>query len=456
MTQQITVCCREFIKFICCITNDFQNMKMAIEKDNYEEFIAFFEKNKVNVQDYEEDTGNNPLHLTVKANRYDMVDYLLTKYESLEKEDKNFDGDTALMLAVLYSDLKMVRLLVEKGNVDINCKESEGFTPFMAACANGKLEIVEYLMNRNCKIYSKNQQGQTAIHRAAFYGEVQVIRSLLKNTKLQLTSRDSRGNTCLHFAAMRLNMTCFRYILKKLGSQKDNELAKKNQEGLTPVQVLIKSFNLIKKDDRVINEAEVEEYILNKNKPPPYLYESLKEQKPTLFNKVDQQKEQLIQKQVNGQPLTSKQVINDNNIDQQQYQDQQNQQLNLSKKNININDNQIQEQELQNFIPSASHIQDNQKLQNANEQQQQKPQADIDATETNNLRPIALKSPIQGDSISLFNSGMVNPNYPQNELINETNQLNQEIQQKTLSQRRKNYFSKISLKNINQLSKKNV
>ncbi|KAL4489904.1 hypothetical protein ABPG72_010803 [Tetrahymena utriculariae] len=424
---------------------------MAIEKDNYEEFIAFFEKNKVSVQDYEEDTGNNPLHLTVKANRYDMVDYLLMKYEALEKEDKNFDGDTALMLAVLYIK---VRLLVEKGNADINCKESEGFTPFMAACANGKLEIVEYLMNKNCKIYSKNQQGQTAIHRAAFYGEVQVIRLLLKNTKLLLTSRDSRGNTCLHFAAMRLNMTCFRYILKKLGNQKDNELAKKNQEGLTPVQVLIKSFNLIKKDDRVITEAEVEEYILNKNKPPPYLYESLKEQKPTLFNKLDQQKEQLIQKQVNGQPLASKQAANENNIDQQQYQEQQNLQLNPSKRNININENQIQEQELQNFNASASHIQENQKLQNVNEQHQQKLQADIDATETN--KPLVLKSPIQGDSISLFNSGMVNPNYPQNEQIYETNQLNQEIQQKALSQRRKNYFSKISLKNINQLSKKNV
>lgn len=53
-----------------------------------------------------------------------------------------------------------VRLLIDTGEVEVNCKEGEGFTPFMAACANGKLDIVEYFMSiRHCNIYSKNQQG---------------------------------------------------------------------------------------------------------------------------------------------------------------------------------------------------------------------------------------------------------------------------------------------------------
>jgi ankyrin repeat protein len=66
-----------------------------------------------------------------------------------------------------------VRLLVEQGKVDLNSKEGEGFTPFMAACANGKIEIVEYfLSDPKCNVSAKNLQGQTAIHRAAFYGEV--------------------------------------------------------------------------------------------------------------------------------------------------------------------------------------------------------------------------------------------------------------------------------------------
>jgi len=37
-----------------------------------------------------------------------MVEYVLNFVRGVEREDKNFDGDTALMLAVLYSDLKMV------------------------------------------------------------------------------------------------------------------------------------------------------------------------------------------------------------------------------------------------------------------------------------------------------------------------------------------------------------
>jgi len=38
-----------------------------------------------------------------------MVEYVLNFVRGVEREDKNFDGDTALMLAVLYSDLKMVK-----------------------------------------------------------------------------------------------------------------------------------------------------------------------------------------------------------------------------------------------------------------------------------------------------------------------------------------------------------
>jgi len=53
-----------------------------------------------------------------------------------------------------------VRLLVEQGKVDLNSKEGEGFTPFMAACANGKIEIVEYfLSDPKCNVSAKNLQG---------------------------------------------------------------------------------------------------------------------------------------------------------------------------------------------------------------------------------------------------------------------------------------------------------
>jgi len=41
--------------------------------------------------------------------------------------------------------------------------------------------------------------------------------------------------------------------------------------------LLMKAFNMIKKDDRTISEQEVLNYIQDKNKPPANLYESIKE-----------------------------------------------------------------------------------------------------------------------------------------------------------------------------------
>ncbi len=50
------------------------------------------------------------------------------------------------MLSVLYCGIEMVKLLIEKYNCSVNCRENTGSTPFIAACANGKLDIVHYLL----------------------------------------------------------------------------------------------------------------------------------------------------------------------------------------------------------------------------------------------------------------------------------------------------------------------
>jgi len=51
---------------------------------------------------------------------------------------------------------------------------------------------------------------------------------------------------------------------------------------------------MIKKDDRTISEQEVLNYIQDKNKPPANLYESIKEQKPSIFPKIENPKDMLI------------------------------------------------------------------------------------------------------------------------------------------------------------------
>jgi len=89
----------------------------------------------------------------------------------------------------------------------------------MAAAANGFVELLTFLIQRGANIDSRNFEGQTALHRACFYGELCTVKYLVKNTTLRLSTCDKKGNNCVHLAAMGLSVRCMRYIMKKAKDQ---------------------------------------------------------------------------------------------------------------------------------------------------------------------------------------------------------------------------------------------
>ena len=93
------------------------------------------------------------------------------------------------MLALFSGNLKISKLLLNYSNLSI--RDNNGNTPFILAAANGLLPILEALTeNSNNNALGRNFEGQTALHRAAFYGELEVIQFLLKQTKLKLSQVD--------------------------------------------------------------------------------------------------------------------------------------------------------------------------------------------------------------------------------------------------------------------------
>jgi ankyrin repeat protein len=71
-----------------------------------------------------------------KKNYKKIIKYILSFPNEVNIEDKNFEGDTALMLSVYSGNFELVKTLVEKYNANPNTRENLGFTPFIAACAN--------------------------------------------------------------------------------------------------------------------------------------------------------------------------------------------------------------------------------------------------------------------------------------------------------------------------------
>ena len=160
--------------------------------------------------------GDTPVLIATRNQRLEILQYII-KEIPLIKEDKSVHGDTALMIATFQDDLKTVSWLVEEGKLDVNTRDNQGYTPFIAACANGYLKLVIYFLcmtSVDPEISGYNKQ--TAMHRAAFYGETKVIQFVHKLRKLSLDQPDKKGNTPFHYAAVESHFSTIRVMLDYL------------------------------------------------------------------------------------------------------------------------------------------------------------------------------------------------------------------------------------------------
>lgn len=62
----------------------------------------------------------------------------------------------------------------------------------------------------------RNFEGQTALHRASYYGELETVKLLLKKTSLRISQTDRSNNTALHMACMSCHLVCAKYLIKKM------------------------------------------------------------------------------------------------------------------------------------------------------------------------------------------------------------------------------------------------
>ena len=83
----------------------------------------------------------------------------------LDSED--FKGDTPLLCALAQNDLKMVRLLVERG-ADLNGRNGRtGETPLLAALSKGNVSIANYLVEKGADINARESRyGDSVVFRA--------------------------------------------------------------------------------------------------------------------------------------------------------------------------------------------------------------------------------------------------------------------------------------------------
>ncbi|MBM3198838.1 MAG: hypothetical protein FJZ58_06250, partial [Chlamydiae bacterium] len=173
--------------------------------------------------------------------------------QGLSINAKDNDGKTVLILAAENGKLNIVQYLVGDERVDLDAKDNDGRTALMLAEENGKLDIVQYLegftaslkkffeaagngdlktiqegLNQRVPINAKGYYCRTALMLAAENGKLDIVQYLAEKDGIDLNAKDALGSTAL-MLAVENGLDIVRYLAEKDGI----DLNAKNKSGLT-------------------------------------------------------------------------------------------------------------------------------------------------------------------------------------------------------------------------------
>ena len=127
--------------------------------------------------------------------------------------------------AAIDNDATKIRKLYSKGT-DINIVDSSGYTALHYASRNGHTELVNLLISYGACVNCVTKAGKdTPLHRAAYVGNLDVIKTLL-SAGASIKQQNVDGQTCFHKAVQRNHVDVVQYLLKmdsEVKTIKDNK-----------------------------------------------------------------------------------------------------------------------------------------------------------------------------------------------------------------------------------------
>lgn len=188
-------------------------MSMWNNASNYENLVRSFivdsSKNKAT-------TSTTYLMLIIEGCSFEIIEAIIQKIDpdklNAVINAKNKDDLTLLHKAVLRSDDKIVKLLIDVG-ADVNAKQKNGWTALHFAAKNGNLSIVNALLGKNAEVDVKTKLDFTPLHLAARNGHGEVVEALLaKNANIN--AETDFKFTPLHLAAENGHLDVIQTLLK--------------------------------------------------------------------------------------------------------------------------------------------------------------------------------------------------------------------------------------------------
>ncbi|XP_044916770.1 ankyrin repeat domain-containing protein 16 isoform X1 [Felis catus] len=158
--------------------------------------------------------GWNSVHVASREGDPVILQYLLTVCPDAWKTESKI-GRTPLHTAAMHGCLEAVKVLLQRGQYQPDCRDRCGSTPFMDALQCGHIDVARLLLEKHqASASAQDSLGAQAIHRAALTGQNEAIRFLVCELGTDVDVRAASGHlTALHYAAKEGHVSTVQMLL---------------------------------------------------------------------------------------------------------------------------------------------------------------------------------------------------------------------------------------------------
>ena len=143
--------------------------------------------------------GYTAIHHSTAAGNYDLLKFFVDVGADINLKTKL--GHTCLHIAALKGHLKLCKTLVDTYEFDKDAVGNYGCTALLHSSEIGHYELFKFLVDKGANIKSKTIAGENCLHIAAFHGQLNFCKTLIKVYKFDKDMSDNNGSRALHHSA---------------------------------------------------------------------------------------------------------------------------------------------------------------------------------------------------------------------------------------------------------------
>ncbi|WKY16439.1 hypothetical protein Q1695_001242 [Nippostrongylus brasiliensis] len=165
--------------------------------------------------------------------------------EGIQEDDSNSETRIFLKHAENGS-LDDLREMLEKDQHLLSCADEDGYTALHRAAYNDHVEVVSFLLERGADAEARTKQGWTPLHSAANWGNYAVVARLISHG-VDVNARSNGSVTALHLAISsqcddaESVFHCVRYLLHSPGV----DVSIRSGSGDTPVELARRTSSML-------------------------------------------------------------------------------------------------------------------------------------------------------------------------------------------------------------------